>query len=148
MRREPYRPSMFQVRAVSTHFLMVGAVQACTRSSRLAAFGATSTISRFSARRSAVRRPCRESLQKRCHWRPPACITLSPPSRHSSAASHCLQPEDNKRRRGLVQRSTRLIKNEKNAHDHHLRQPAHRKKIGTQSENRPARRWIDSGVIT
>ena len=37
---------------------------------------------------------------------------------------------------------------EKNAHDHHLRQPAHRKKIGTQSENRPARRWIDSGVIT
>src|SRR5437016_3221036 len=105
---------MFQVRAVSTHFLIVGAVQACTRSSRLAAFGATSTISRFSApRRSAVRRPCRENLQKRCHWRPPACVTLSPPSRHSSAASHCLQPEDNKRRRCLVQRSTRLIKNEK-----------------------------------
>jgi len=26
--------------------------------------------------------------------------------------------------------------------------PAHRKKIGTQSGNRPARRWIDSGVIT
>src|SRR2546430_1691008 len=76
---------MSQVRAVSTHFLMVGAVQACTRSSRLAAFGATSTISRFSARRSAVRRPCRENLQKRCHWRPPACVTLSPPSRHSSA---------------------------------------------------------------
>src|SRR5437016_12893504 len=105
---------MFQVRAVSTHFLIVGAVQACTRSSRLAAFGATSTSSRFSApRRSAVRRPCRENLQKRCHWRPPAWVTLSPPSRHSSAASHCLQPEDNKRRRCLVQRSTRLIKNEK-----------------------------------
>src|SRR6059058_4175583 len=104
---------MFQVRAVSTHFLMVGAVQACTRSSRLAAFGATSTISRFSARRSAVRGPCRENLQKRCHWRPPACVTLSPPSRHSSAASHCLQPEGNKRRRCLVQRCARLIKNEK-----------------------------------
>src|SRR5881227_1392570 len=104
---------MSQVRAVSTHFLMVGAVQACTRSSRLAAFGATSTISRFSARRSAVRRPCRENLQKRCHWRPPACVTLSPPSRHSSAASHCLQPEGNKRRRCLVQRCARLIKNEK-----------------------------------
>jgi len=36
----------------------------------------------------------------------------------------------------------------KRAHDHHQRQPAHRKKIGTQSENRPARRWIDSGVVT
>src|SRR5438874_13478946 len=139
---------MVQVRAVSTHFQMGGAVQACMRSGGLAAFGATSTISRFSARRSAVRRPCRENLQKRCHWCPPACVTLSPPCRHSSAASHCLQPEDNKRRRCLVQRSARLIKNEtKPAHDHHFRQPAHRKKIGTQSENQPARRWIDSGVI-
>src|SRR2546421_1245890 len=145
MRREPHRPC----RIGGGCFLMVGAVQACTRSSRLAAFGATSTISRFSARRSAARRPCRENLQKRCHWRPPACVTLSPPCRHSSPASHCLQPEGNKRRRCLLQRCARLIKNEKKrAHDHHLRQPAHRKKIGTQSENRPARRWVDSGVIT
>ena len=101
--------TMFQVR--STDFLMVGAVQACTRSSRLAAFGATRTISRFSARRSAVR--CCENLQKRCHWRPPACVILSPSGRHSSAAPHCLQPEGNKRRRCLFQRSTRLMKNEK-----------------------------------
>src|SRR5438105_2494181 len=92
---------------------MVGAVQACMRSSRLAAFGATSTISGFSARRSAVRRPCPENLQKRCHWRPPACVTLSPPCRYSSAASHRLQPKGDKRRRCLLQRCARLSKTEK-----------------------------------
>jgi hypothetical protein len=42
-----------------------------------------------------------------------------------------------------IEQASRIWRNE-----HHLRQPAHRKKIGTQSENRPARRWIDSGVIT
>ena len=42
--------------------LMVGTEQACMRTSRLAAFGATNTISQLSARRSAVRRPCREDL--------------------------------------------------------------------------------------
>jgi len=55
MRHEPHPRAMsaeaFQVRAVSIYFLMVGMEQAYTRSSRLAAFGATGTISQFSARR-------------------------------------------------------------------------------------------------
>lgn len=45
-------------------------------------------------------------------------------------------------------RPSRQEREKKRAHDHHLRYPAHRKKIGSQSGNRPARRWINSGVIT
>src|SRR5205807_5424134 len=140
MRREPHRPcriggGCLRCERYLTHFLMVGAVQACTRSSRLAAFGPTSTNSRKSPKAAPLASACVRHIesalspQLRRFTLPATRGQQTPPL--SSSTFHRSHQE-----------------REKNAHDHHLRQPAHRKKIGTKSENRPARRWIDSGVIT
>src|SRR2546430_7563960 len=63
MRREPHRPcriggGCFRGERYLTHFLMVGAVQACTGSSRLAAFGPTSTNSRKSPKAAPLASAC------------------------------------------------------------------------------------------
>src|SRR5438552_11761950 len=87
---------MFRVRAVSTHFLMVGAVQACTRSSRLAAFGATSTTSRKSPKAVPLASACLRHIES----------ALSPQLRRFTLPA-------TRGQHSLVQRSTRLIKNEK-----------------------------------
>src|SRR5437763_15793629 len=63
MRREPHRPcriggGCFRCERYLTHFLMVGSVQACTRSSRLAAFGPTSTNSRKSPKAAPLASAC------------------------------------------------------------------------------------------
>ena len=44
-----------------------------------------------------------------------ARVTLSPRNRHGCAASHCMQLERNIRRRCLLQRSARLIKNKRSS---------------------------------
>ena len=131
------------------HFLMVGAVQACTRSSRLAAFGATST-SRVSPRARAL-------FDGRVA-KSPKTVPLASAYVHGieSALSPQLRRFTLPATRGQQTpplssstfRPSHQEREKKRAHDHHLRHPAHHKKIGSQSGNRPARRWIDSGVIT